>query len=169
MSGPAKFLLTTIGGGVLLGMAGGFLANPKMQQRGGEEPWRKMLQPAESSSDSGLIAENTAYDLRPHGGRHSFAPEFADDPVEIWSDPYLDAEWLEYEPEWPEPPQIAHLDIEEPEAPSYGRTVEFPAPSVTRTADRAEQAADEASMAAAEPADLPPEPRIAQGELPAIW
>lgn len=169
MSGAAKFLMTTIGGGLLLGIAGGYLANPVMQQRGGDEPWRKMLEPAESSSDSGLVVESTPYDLRPYGGSRSYAPDFADDPIEDWSDPYLDADWLEYETDWPEPPQIARLGIQEPEAPSYGRTADSPPPSVARTADRAERAADEASLAAAEPAALPPEPRIAQGALPAIW
>ncbi|MXP41976.1 hypothetical protein GRI75_10025 [Altererythrobacter soli] len=169
MSGAAKFLLTTIGGGVLLGTAGGYLADPKMQQYGGNEPWRQMLESDRSPSESPLAIEAPPYDLRPYGGSHSYAPEFADDPIETWSDPYLDADWLEYEPDWPEPPQIARLEIEEPEAPSYGRTVEFPPPSITRTAERAERAADDASLAASEPADLPPEPRVAQGALPAIW
>jgi hypothetical protein len=170
MSGPAKFLLTTVGGGILLGVAGGYLADPEMQQRGGSEPWRQMLESDQSSSDSELALETPPYDLRPYGGSHSYAPEFADDAIETGSDPYLDADWLEYEADWPEPPQIARLEIEEPEAPSYGRSADFPPPSIDGTANRAERAANEASLAAAaEPADLPPEPRIAQGALPAIW
>jgi hypothetical protein len=176
MSGPAKFLLTTIGGGVLLGSLGGHLADPEMQQRGGNEPWRQMLESDRSPSGSELALEAPPYDLQPFGGSHSYAPEFADNPVESGSDPYLDADWLEYEADWPEyeadwpePPQMAHLDVEEPEAPSYGRTVKFPPPSVTSTANRAERVADEASLAAGDTAELPSEPQIAQGSLPAIW
>lgn len=154
---------------MLLGIVGGYLADPEMQQRGGNEPWRQMLESEAPSSDSEFALEAPPYDLRPYGGSHSYAPEFADDPIETWSDPYLDADWLEYEADWPEPPRIAQLEVEAPEAPSYGRTVEFPPPSITSTANRAERAADEASQAAADAGDLPPEPRIAQGALPAIW
>jgi hypothetical protein len=150
-------------------MAGGYFANPEMQQRGGNEPWRQMLESNPSSYESGLALETRPYDLQPYGGSHSYAPEFADDPVETWSDPYLEADWLEYEADWPEPPQIAQLEVEEPETQPYGRTVEFPPPSINRTADRAERAADEATLVAADAADLPPEPQIAQGALPAIW
>lgn len=177
MSGAAKFIVATVGGGLLLGAAGGHLANPVMQQRGGGEPWRQMLEPDIGSSRSGIMVEAPPQDLSPHGGRYSYAPAFADEAIETWSDPYVEAEWLEYGEVWPEPPTIAKLDArwaadEARDAEVYGRPVEFAAPSaVGDTAARAEQAAGEARAAAkaAPTADLPPEPRIARGELPAIW
>lgn len=178
MSGAAKFIVATIGGGLLLGAVGGHLANPVMQQRGGDEPWRQMLEPDTAPDYRGdLLVEAPPRDLMPYGGSYSYAPAFADEPIGAWPDPYAEAEWLEYE-SWPEPPTIAELDArweaEALESQVYARTVEFPqTPSVESAAAGAEQAADEARSAAeAETEDdgsLPAEPRIARGELPAIW
>lgn len=176
MSGAAKFMVATIGGGLLLGAAGGYLANPVMQQRGGDEPWRQMLEPDIGAADSAMMAGAPPQDLRPYGGRYSHVPQFVDEPIDTWSDPYTEAEWLEYADEWAEPPTIAELDArwesEAQEASAYARTVEFPQSSAAEsTAARAEQVAEEAYAAseAAEAESLPPEPRIARGELPAIW
>jgi hypothetical protein len=187
MSGVAKFLAASLGGGLLLGAAGGHLANPVMQQHGGDESWRQTLGPDIGAADSGMMAEAPPQDLGPYGGRYSYAPAFVDEPVEAWSDPYIetewpyiDAEWPEYGEDWPEPPTISGPDVrwqsDMPEADAYGRTVELPpASAIGSTGADAEQVAEEATEEARAAADkaetekLPPKPRVARGELPAIW
>lgn len=170
MSGAAKFLLATVGGGILVGTIGGELANPVMQQRGGDEPWREMLKPEVGASTA---ASAPPQDLRPYGGRYSYAPTFAEEPIQSGQAYYAEPDWLEYEHEWPEPPTMAELEAqwnsETPDTGAYGRTVEFPA--ADSSAARAELAVQEAQAAADTPKneDLPPEPRVARGELPAIW
>lgn len=173
MSGAAKFLMVTMGGGLLLGAIGSHFTRPVMLERAGDEPWRHMLE-ADATGASATLADNVPPDPRPYGGRRSYAPAFADEPLQAWNDPYPAPEWLEYAEEWPEPPTLAELDArwesEPPEPSAYGRTVEFPPPSAAETAVRAQDAAEDARAATgtakAEP--LPPEPRIARGELPAI-
>ena len=175
MSRAAKFLATTIGGGLLLGAVGGHLVNPVVLERAGDEPWRQMLEPDTGESDSAMVAKALPQDLRPYGGRYGHAPAFADEPFETWSDPYIEPEWLEYGEDWPEPPTIADLDAqwesEAQDASVYGGTVESPPRSADRTMAHAGQVADEAGAAsnAAQTDSLPPEPRVARGELPAIW
>jgi hypothetical protein len=175
MSGAAKFLVTTIGGGLLLGAVGGHLANPVILERAGDEPWRHMLEPDNGAAGGGIMAETPPQDLRPYGGRYSYAPNFADETFDAWSDPYAETEWLEYGEDWPEPPTIAELDArwesETRETSAYGRTVELPPPSADSIAADAGQVAEEAEAAsnAAETGSMPAEPRVARGELPAIW
>ena len=174
----AKFMAVTLGGGLLLGTIGGQLANPVMLQRAGEEPWREMLEPNIGAGDTGMMAEAPPRDLRPYGGRYSYVPAFADEGID-WPDPSMDADWPDLESDWPEPPTIAELDAqweedeeEMPETRVYGRTVVFPPPSsIDGTATNAEQAADEARAAAdaAGATELSPDPRAADGKLPAIW
>lgn len=163
MSTVAKFLVVTIGGGLLLGTIGGHLANPVMLQRG-DEPWR---QPTIGGGESPAVAEAQPQDLLPYGGRYSHAPAFADEPMEPWPERYANPEWREYAADWPEPPAVVELDArwaeqDAPDARVYGRTVEFPQPSPVDSAAEAEEAA-------AEPDALPQEPRVARGQLPAIW
>lgn len=184
MSGAAQFVVATIGGGLLLGAIGGHLANPVVLQRAGDEPWRDMLEADTTAADNGATIEAPPQDLHPYGGRYSYAPAFADEAIEAWpdpyiSDPYLDAEWLEHEENWPEPPTIAELDArwaewEARNAEVYGRTVELPPPSpVDSIAAEAEHVVDEAEAAADQlrplSDTLPPEPHVADGQLPAIW
>lgn len=176
MMGAAKFLVATVGGGLLLGTIGGHFANPVMQQRGGDEPWREMLRPdIPAASEQRTARAPQSGDLRPYGGNYSFPPPLMDETVQVWSPSDIDAEWLEYGPAWPEPPTIADLEAWEssaPEAQALGRTESLPpASSIENAAAQAERVAEEVRAAAevAPTEELPPEPRVARGELPAIW
>lgn len=174
MSAVAKFLMVTIGGGLLLGTIGGQLANPVVLERAGEKPWREQPH-ADIAASNGVMAEAPPPDPNPYGGRYSYAPAFADEAIEIWPDPYMDPDGMDYEYtyEWPEPPTIVELDAwleeETPETRVHGRRVDLPPPSTAHSiATSAERAAD-AAEDAAETDGLPQEPRVADGQLPAIW
>jgi len=158
--------------GLLLGMAGGQFARPVLTQRLGDEPWQAMFQ---SRGDRYGTASD--YPTQPEGpmaydGGYSYAPAWADQAA--WSPPDFDRYGdiaL---------PTLAELDARQAALladPEKQYAVDPPSEAIAQAADDAETAAKHAretatapaaSVAAADPADLAPEPRTADGQ-PAIW
>lgn len=101
-----KPLLLILPAGLLLGMIGGRYAHPVMQQRGGDEPWRQMLEPNIRPSNPRIMVENPPIDPMPYGPSSSFAEQAT---VE-WPDPYAGTRW---DPASAEPlPSVAELDAQ---------------------------------------------------------
>jgi hypothetical protein len=158
--------------GLLLGMAGGQFARPVMTQRLGDEPWQAMFQ-----TRGDRYGVSSDYPAQPDGpmtydGGYSYAPAWT--ASTDWSPPdydgYADIPL----------PTLAELDarqaalLADPEtqfavAPPAG-AIEQAGDDAATAAEHARQAAaaPAASVAAADPADLAPEPRTADGQ-PAIW
>ena len=160
-----KPLLIIIPAGLVLGAYGGELANPVVQLRGGDEPWRQMFQPQIEPGHSGIMIEAPPQD--PYVGGYSYAPSFAElEPVE-WPEPQVD-----YDYGWAGHPDMPLPTMEELDARLAANTVE-PAPPITHSrrpldVRRTDAGADPAGAdQAQEP--LPGEPRAANGALPAIW
>jgi hypothetical protein len=165
-------LLLIVPAGLLLGMAGGQFAQPVMTQRLGDEPWQSMFQTRADRDGA-----SSDYPTQPEGpmtydGGYSYAPAWASH--DDWSPPdyyhYSDVPL----------PTLAELDarqaalLADPEK-QFASTP--PPEAVEQAADDAEAAADQArqsatvpaaSVAAADPAELAPEPHTADGQ-PAIW
>jgi hypothetical protein len=150
-----KPLALIVPAGLLLGMIGGKLAHPVMQQRA-VEPWQSIF---------GARAQPygaTDYPVQPEGpmtyvGGYSYPPDTGE-----WSRPYDKADWTYADVPLP---TIAELDARQAELLA-DPDVEF---AVSSPANEVEPAAEEPPQVALAPADTGPEPRTADGGLPAIW
>ena len=166
-------MLIIVPAGLLLGMAGGQFAQPVMTQRVGDEPWQSMFQTRADRDGASTEYPAQAEGPMTYDGGYSYAPAWASN--DNWSPPdyyhYADAPL----------PTVAELDarqaalLADPEkqfavATPPPNAVELAANDAEAAAEQARQsaAAPAASVAAADPADLAPEPHTADGQ-PAIW
>jgi hypothetical protein len=163
-------LVLIVPAGLLLGMAGGQFAQPVMTQRIGDEPWQAMFQ--HRADRNGTAAD---YPTQPEGpmtydGGYSYAPSWAGQAD--WSPPEFDRYGdiaL---------PTVAELDarqaslLADPEkqfaTPAPSDAVAQAGPDAEAAAANARETATASGVAAADPADLAPEPHTADGQ-PAIW
>lgn len=145
--------------GLVLGMIGGKLAHPVMQDRA-VEPWQSIF--GNRSQEGG----STNYPVQPEGpmtyvGGYSYPPD-----TNTWPDTYGNSDWTYDDVPLP---SIAQLDARQAELLA-DPNIEF---AVAPPADGAEQATDDPSVPAAQvalaPPDAGPEPRTADGRLPGIW
>ncbi len=154
-----KPLALIVPAGLVLGMIGGHLARPVMQDRA-VEPWQSIF---------GTRAQQygTAdYPVQPQGpmtyvGGYSYPPEPSD-----WSKPYDEAEWNDSRAPLP---AIAELDARQAELladPDVEFAVSAPAYETGPTGMDLPQQPAQVALA---PVDPGSEPRTADGKLPAIW
>jgi hypothetical protein len=151
---PWKPLLLIAPAGLLLGMAGGKLANPVIQERS-VEPWQSVFGNRTQQEGS------ANYPIQPEGpmtyvGGYSYPPDMGD-----FMKPYDEADWTYANVPLP---TIAELDARQAELLA-DRDVEF---AVSKPAEETDPAAGDPPQVALAPADLGPEPRTADGQ-PAIW
>jgi hypothetical protein len=155
-----KPLVLIVPAGLVLGMIGGQLARPVMQQRAAE-PWPSIF---------GARAEHDGaadYPVQPEGpmtyvGGYSYPPATSD-----WSSQDDSGQWAYADVPLP---TVAELDARQAELLA-DPDVEFAVspPSAREIEQAAEQRSEPAPQVALAPADVGPEPRTAEGELPAIW
>jgi hypothetical protein len=150
-----KPLMLIVPAGLVIGVIGGNLAHPVIQQRA-VEPWQSIF--GSRGQDSG----SADYPIQPDGpmtyvGGYSYPPDLSD-----WSQPYDEADWNYAAVPLP---TVAELDARQAELLA-DPDIEF---AVTPPGDEAEPAAGDSPQVALAPADLGPEPRTADGKLPAIW
>lgn len=157
---PWKPLLLIVPAGLALGTIGGHLARPVMQERAAE-PWQSMFG---SRTASGGVAE---YPVQPDGpmtyvGGYSYAPDMNDDSL-----PDYAADWTYADVQLP---SVAELDARQAELLA-DPDVEFAVspPPANDMEQPVEPPAKSAPQVALAPADTSPEPRTADGKLPAIW
>jgi hypothetical protein len=153
-------LLIILPAGLVLGMVGSRFAQPVLNQRAGDRSSQATLQTTADRGDA-----QSSYPVQPeattaYGGDYGHAPAWA--AADNWSGdqtPYSDAST----------PTIGELDARQAEllADPEQQFATAPAPDpVARAARSVSQ--PPANIADADPADLSPEPRKADGE-PAIW
>lgn len=176
-------LVATIGG-LTLGLIGGKAADPVMVQRG-EDVFGKITQTRVVDPYERPVYEGGPQDLSPSTGRYSYAPH-PDDEGLYWRNPRLDRELAQER-------LRAQIDAELMASDAYWETGSYspvavldasqpvsgvsPPLEATASADRAEEAVNDAAEAAT--SDAVPqesvqiaqtsEPRRAQGELPAVY
>jgi hypothetical protein len=143
-----KPLALIVPAGLLLGMVGGHLARPIMPERA-IEPWRSGAEQAEPADYPAL-----APSPMPYAGGYSYPPDTG---VEAW-DPGQDR-WAYADIPLP---TIAELDARQA-ALLADPEVEF------AVSPPGELARADAAQARVPPTDFGPEPRTADGKLPAIW
>ena len=164
-------MLMIVPAGFTFGVIGGNLAHPVMQQRAGDNAVQALFHtradryalpnPYPEQPQSGI----------PYVGGYSYAPEWAQNPSEGSSPPYVHREWAYSELTLP---KVAELDARQA-ALLADPEVEFAAtPPVQETDSPAESPrssteAPTADASSAAPVDSEPEPRSADGQLPAIW
>jgi hypothetical protein len=166
-----KPLLIILPAGLLLGMAMGQSARPVMTQRVSDEPWQAMFH-SRADRDGSTNAYPSQVAGPAYDGGYSYAPAWVTDAS--WTPPdytrYADVPL----------PTVAQLDarqarlLADPDkefavAPTAD-AVAGAAQDTQVAADQARQGAGEpaADLASADPADVAPEPRTADGQ-PAIW
>jgi hypothetical protein len=157
-----KALVLIVPAGLALGMIGGNLANPVMQQRAAE-PWQSSFETRAQRYGSAQ-----SYPALPEGsiayvGGYSYPPDTRASPPD-----YDSGDWTYADAGLP---TIAELDARQAELLA-DPDVEFavsPPDETEQLADAAPGAAGLPAQAALAPADLGPEPRTADGKLPAIW
>jgi hypothetical protein len=150
-----KPLALIVPAGLVLGTIGGKLAHPVMQQRA-VEPWQSIFGARAQQYGS------ADYPVQPEGpmtyvGGYSYAPDVGE-----WSRPYDEADWTYADVPLP---TVAELDARQAELLA-DPDVEF---AVSPPAGDAGPAAEDPPQVALAPADVGPEPRTADGGLPAIW
>jgi hypothetical protein len=150
-----KPLALIVPAGRARGMIGGKLAHPVMQQRA-IEPWQSIFGGRTQQYGS------ADYPVQPEGpvtyvGGYSYAPDVGE-----WSRPYDEADWTHADVPLP---TVAELDARQAELLA-DPDVEF---AVSPPAGDAGPAAEDPPQVAIAPADVGPEPRTADGGLPAIW
>jgi hypothetical protein len=174
-----KPLLIVVPAGLVLGAVGGHLAKPVMTQHASDEAWQAMFETrAEHYGSSGAYPPQPQYQQAYVGG-YSYAP-FADDQDIPWSPPEPDA-WIYSDASLP---TVAELDARQAALladPNVEFAVSPPGDQVEQAAEQAQAAAADASQAqpqghpktvdfaSAAPMVVGPEPRTADGKLPAIW
>lgn len=142
-----KPLALILPAGFLLGMVGGHLARPVMPERA-PEPWRSAVQARAQSHEPAAYPEQpTAY-----VGGYSFAPDMG-----TAGPDYGSGDWAYGTAPLP---TIAELDARQA-ALLADPDVEF---AISPPDDPAP-----AARSVTPPADFGPEPRTADGKLPAIW
>ncbi len=149
-----KALVLIVPAGLALGMVGGNLARPVMQQRAvapGQPKFETRAQRYGSAQPSPVLPEGpTTY-----VGGYSYRPDGSD-----WSRGHDDGDW----PSADTPlPTMAELDARQVELLA-DPDIEF----AVSPPDRIERAVDAAQVARA-PNNFGPEPRAVDGQLPAIW
>jgi hypothetical protein len=143
-----KPLVLIVPAGLLLGMVGGHLARPVMPERA-VEPWRSGAEQAEPADYPAL-----APSPMPYAGGYSYPPDTG---AEAWN-PGQDR-WAYADIPLP---TIAELDARQT-ALLADPEVEF------AVSPPDELARADTARARIPPTDLGPEPRTADGKLPAIW
>lgn len=153
-----KPLVLIVPAGLVLGMIGGKLAHPVMQERA-TEPWQSIF--GSRAQQDGSVSN---YPVQPEGpmtyvGGYSYPPDTSD-----WSRPYDNPNWTYADVPLP---TISELDARQAELLA-DPDVEF---AVSEPTDEAEQPAEVPPQQAAQVAlgpDTGPEPRTPDGQ-PAIW
>ena len=173
-----KPMLMIVPAGLALGMIGGNLAHPVMQQRPGDAAVQALFQTrADRYGLSSSYPEQPQGDL-PYVGGYSYAPTWARNSLQGWSPPYDDREWAYSDLPLP---KVAELDarqaalLADPEVEFGARP---PMDNVDEAADAAQPAVDDTAqlppepratdVTSAAPVESGPEPSSADGQ-PAIW
>lgn len=172
-----KPLLIVVPAGLLLGMAGGHWANPVMTQRTGDEAGQAMFQARGDRYGTTTAYPGEAEQPIAYVGGYSYPPYLMHDAsgAAVYdSSPFAYSDIPL--------PTVAELDAKQA-ALLADPDVEFaskPQPAVEQAADAAQAVADQAQQMpgqakeiafapSAPAAQLAPEPRSADGSLPAIW
>lgn len=154
-----KPLALIVPAGLVLGMIGGHLARPEMQARV-TQPWQSVIGTRAQQYGSADYPVQLQGPMTYVGG-YSYPPDASDrsQPYDRAGATYADAQL----------PTISELDARQAELLA-DPDVEF---AVSPPGDEFEPVTKEPSHPAAQvalaPADLTPEPRTADGKLPAIW
>lgn len=165
-----KPMLLIVPAGLALGAIGGNLAHPVMQERAGDHAAQAMFRNRADRYALPNSYPDPSQDGLPYVGGYSYAP-FEPDPTQGWSPPYDDREWAYSDLPLP---RIAELDARQA-ALLADPDVEFSAtPPMAKADPPADSAPSSAETSTADatpaaPVDSGPEPRSADGQLPAIW
>lgn len=160
---PWKPLLVIVPAGLVLGIIGGKLAHPVMQERA-SEPWQSMFETrAQRYGTAGAYSSQPQSSIAYVGG-YSYPPDTSG-----WSDAYDPPDWLDEDVPLP---TLAELDARQAELladPDVEFATRAPAEPLAPAVPDESAIGGNPSQVALTPVDAGPEPRTARGKLPAIW